>query len=298
MKDSLTSKRSLLTTMKSKGTIIGKLVVTLVAYLGLRALMAWIRSLGGLFARWGSEIGLGADVAKGAGSLCVLLLTVALVVLFAYATGYRSRDLGLGTRGALRCYCEGVAISVAMIGAIVLLGLATGGVRFEGFGRGELGAVEFVALMLLAMLNVREELLFRGWMLADMRSYLPVGVAIVASSVLFGVGHLSNPHVTTLAIVNLTLLGIFWALCFVRTGSLWLLMAMHSFWNFIQSYVVGLPMSGMASSRSLLHLSGVDRGAFATDSFGLEGSLSMTVVVGVAIVVVLLIGGRRERQRR
>lgn len=283
--------------MKSKGTI-GRLIVTLVAYFGLMALMGRIRGLGGTFVQWSSELGLSASVAKGVGSLCVSLLMVALVVLYAYATGLRSRELGLGLRGAIGRYFEGVVISVAMIGSIVLLGVATGGVRFEGFGRGELGAVEFVALMLLAVLNVREELLFRGWMLTDMKSYLPVGVAVAASSVLFGVGHLSNPHVTLLAIVNLSLLGIFWALCFQRTGSLWLVMAMHSFWNFTQSYVVGLPMSGMASRRSLLEFRAVDEGLFATDRFGLEGSLSMTVVVGVAIVVVLLLGARRDRQRR
>lgn len=282
----------------SAGKIASGLVKTLVTYLGLRVLLSWVGSTRGWFVALATQVGLGGDVAKGVGALGVSLLTIGLILLYVYATGRRNKELGLNLRGAAARYAKGAGVSVAMIGLIVLLSWACGGVRFVGFGWGSVGVVEFVSLMLLSMLNVREELLYRGWMIADMKSYLPVGVAVVVSAVLFGVAHRHNHYVTPLALLNLVLLGLFWGLCYVRTGSLWLVMAMHSFWNFAQSRIVGLPVSGFDSQGALVMFEGVERGLFATDNFGLEGNLATTLVIVVAMVVVLAKREIRKEQKK
>ena len=71
-----------------------------------------------------------------------------------------------------------------------------------------------------------EEFLFRGFLLPSLTRYLPVWGAIVASSLLFAVAHLSLSE-----ILPLTVLGIVLGVVYTRSRNLLAPMLVHSLWN-------------------------------------------------------------------
>lgn len=218
------------------------------------------------------------------GALLALVLTVGLVLLYArFGEGRSLRSLGFTRHKALNEYLKGAATGFGLIAAIVLLCWAFGGVRFVGFGGFEL--LPFFAALLLGVLNVREEVLFRAWFLNSLRGTLTAAAAIAVSSIAFGLIHLSNANATLLAIVNLVLMGAFLGLYFVRTGNIWGVAAIHTFWNFTQGRICGLSVSGSLSNGSLLQFAPTDEGIFGVGAFGLEGSWAATIVILAAIVL-------------
>jgi hypothetical protein len=71
-----------------------------------------------------------------------------------------------------------------------------------------------------------EEFLFRGFLLPSLTRYVPVWGAIVASSLLFAVAHLSLSEV-----LPLMTLGIVLGVVYTRTRNLLAPMLLHSLWN-------------------------------------------------------------------
>jgi membrane protease YdiL (CAAX protease family) len=71
-----------------------------------------------------------------------------------------------------------------------------------------------------------EELLFRGFLLPSLTRYLPVWGAIIVSSLLFALAHLSLSE-----ILPLTALGIVLGVVYTRSRNLLACMLLHSLWN-------------------------------------------------------------------
>ncbi|MBQ1213419.1 MAG: CPBP family intramembrane metalloprotease [Tidjanibacter sp.] len=278
--------------------VVARLLLTLVAYLGLQVVLRYAGAVRGPVVEALGQWGLTGQEARFVGSVVATVLMAAVVALYIIASRTK---VGGGTKitakKALGDYAKGAAVSLVMIGAVVALSVLGGGVRYIGWGH--VGVVELVAVMIIGMLNVREELLFRGWMMGEMREYLPTWVAVAASSLLFGLAHVFNPHVTALALVNLSLLGALWALCVLKTGSLWMAMAMHSFWNFAQGKIAGMAVSGgSGTSSSVWQFEGVAGGLWGTGAFGLEGNLATTIVIVVALIVVVATNPQKKRMIR
>ncbi|WP_328616736.1 CPBP family intramembrane metalloprotease [Amycolatopsis sp. NBC_00355] len=176
--------------------------------------------------------------------------------------------------------------------------LATAG-RWGGLGRGALiGGAAFVGTMLLgiifthadisggsfwaclgvagsmASVAVTEELLFRGVLHRILEQRAGSVIAIVVSSLLFGLTHLINGNATlwgTLAIAVEG--GTMLAVAYTATRSLWVPIGLHFAWNWLQGGVFGTAVSGADSEPGLLRtvLSGPD--ALTGGSFGPEAGL-------------------------
>lgn len=71
-----------------------------------------------------------------------------------------------------------------------------------------------------------EEFLFRGFLLASLTRYMPVWAAVVSSSFLFAIAHLSLSEV-----LPLTTLGIVLGVVYTRSRNLLAPMFLHSLWN-------------------------------------------------------------------
>lgn len=113
----------------------------------------------------------------------------------------------------------------APLAATVAIALATGGVSTTAAGAAAI-------LALTAAVAVNEEVFFRGLVLTALRSR-GVGYAIVGSSILFGVLHLSalaggiSPLYSALQVVFAALFGVVAAQVVTRTGSLAPAIAWH-----------------------------------------------------------------------
>lgn len=135
-----------------------------------------------------------------------------------------------------------------------------------------LSAVYYVSV------GVMEEVVSRGYVLQALEDDWGTAVAVLVSSVAFGLFHGSNPHVTPLALFNLCIIGALLAYGYLVTRQLWLPIALHFSWNFFQGAVLGLPVSGMG--RGDLWSTQVEGPDWVTGgAFGPEGGV--LVLVGV-----------------
>jgi membrane protease YdiL (CAAX protease family) len=71
-----------------------------------------------------------------------------------------------------------------------------------------------------------EEVVFRGFLLPSLTRYLSVGEAIIVSSLLFAIAHLSLSE-----ILPLTVLGIVLGVVYTRSRNLLSAILLHSLWN-------------------------------------------------------------------
>ncbi|MDX9991833.1 MAG: type II CAAX endopeptidase family protein [Anaerolineales bacterium] len=203
----------------------------------------------------------------------------------------RFASLGLEKANALFRYLRGLGIGVAMFSGAVGLLAVFGFVRIETGqpamqGLPALGGVLIVLIGWLVQ-GAGEELLTRGWMLPVLSVRYKPWLGIVVSSLFFAILHGLNPNLSLIALVNLTLFGLFAAFYALREGSLWGVCALHSAWNWVQGNIFGLEVSGSsAGGGTLFNLLETGPDWFTGGPFGPEGGLAVSALLlfGMAII--------------
>ena len=185
-------------------------------------------------------------------------------------------------------YGTGILAGFAFFSVCVGLGLLTGGLKFGGISP-EFSIGIFVLYLLGYMVQgMAEEVLCRGYFLGSYARRYPVYAAVLANSLLFAALHLLNSGISVLAIVNLTLFGIFASLYFVRRGSIWGIGAFHTVWNLVQGNFYGIKVSGMSLGNTFLTMNPVEgKELLNGGDFGMEGSLICTLVYVIGIIWLL-----------
>lgn len=101
-------------------------------------------------------------------------------------------------------------------------------------------------LVELAVGALGEEIMFRGIMLNGIVHMSKSKIlAVIVTSILFGLAHAGNPNATLLSIVSNALGGLMYSTAFILCDSIWLPFAIHFSWNFFQGPIFGFPVSGM-----------------------------------------------------
>jgi hypothetical protein len=219
-------------------------------------------------------------------SISSLLSFPALLAVSALLTGAFERkplaSVGIGIiRPWRRELLLGVAIGTAMIGAVALVGVATGIMRFslslarptEAAGAGAF----FFLVLLVAATN--EELMFRGYPFQRLVESLGAVGAVALLSAVFGAMHLANPGATPLSSLNTVLAGVLLSVAYLRTRMLWLPIGIHFAWNFVQSFGLGMPVSGIVIPVSFLSVELREPVIVTGGSYGAEGGLLATLVL-------------------
>ena len=123
-----------------------------------------------------------------------------------------------------------------------------------------------------------------------------VVLAVFSNSILFSLLHILNKGITVFAIINLTLFGVFASLYVLKTNNIWGICAIHTMWNFAQGNIFGIKVSGMDTIVSLFSFVPTSEGKLLNGgAFGLEGGLSVTIILCLSIVAVLLVKGREAQ---
>lgn len=227
-----------------------------------------------------------------------LFSTVAIIVVcFLYCRIIEKRgwvSLGFTKKGAVGEYAAGLGIGLALFGGAVAFCVVTGKLTLS-FNASP--AVGMIILYLLGYVvqGMSEEILCRGYLMVSMQRGCPLWVAVLTNSLLFTALHLANPGVTPLALVNLTLFGLFASLYTLRRGSLWGIGAIHSIWNFAQGNIFGISVSGLSGNPSIMTATAAEGGALIHGgSFGMEGGLGVTIVLVIGCAVMMLIKTKKS----
>nr|WP_239667195.1 CPBP family intramembrane glutamic endopeptidase [Streptococcus parasanguinis] len=141
-----------------------------------------------------------------------------------------------------------------------------------------------------------EEVATRGWLLTRIAARTNLPLAIAISSSLFGILHLGNSGVTFLSVLNIILDGVLAGLLFIYTDSIWLVVAQHGTWNYVQGNLLGFQVSGTGADASIFSFTMGDGPDWLTGgTFGAEGSIITTLVLLLSVLIVYLLGERNER---
>jgi membrane protease YdiL (CAAX protease family) len=213
--------------------------------------------------------------AVGAGFFCTRALE-----------GLPWRALGLSCHeGWLRDLLLGSAIGVASLALATGIAAAGGGLRFSFFAAAmlpQVGQTLLFSAILFIVAALAEEALFRGYPLQTLTRAGLASLGVLLTSVPFAAIHLRNPNVAQgFTFVNTTLAGVWFAIAYLRTRSLWFPLGIHWAWNWALGSLFGLPVSGITRLAPHPLLQGTDLGpAWLTGgSYGIEGGLACTVTL-------------------
>ena len=202
-----------------------------------------------------------------------LLSASALVAIYSFVTRRLEHraPTELSLRSGYPLFLSGAAAGVALMALVYIvlwgLGRATFAAATGIDGLGGSLAVYFAAAIL-------EELVFRAVIFRIVEQMAGTTLAIIVSAGLFALLHGLNPGVTATGIVSVALAGgITFALLYVLTRNLWLVIGVHFGWNFAEGSLFGAQVSGSGAAHSLLRTSLTGPELLTGGSFGPEGSI-------------------------
>lgn len=224
-----------------------------------------------------------------------IAIAMALVVMAVYVAWGRlieRREVTeLSLPGAGREWAIGGLIGVALYVACVLLLMLFGMYQVEG-----LNPLSYMipAAAMAVKSSVFEELLFRGVLFRSVESMAGSWIAIIVSSLVFGLLHLFNPDSTVAGAVYIAIeAGLLLAAAYLVTRRLWMAIGYHMLWNYVQSAVFSGIVSGGVALPGLLQARIEGPSFYTGGTFGMEQSVFALVLCTVTGVVMLVIAMRR-----
>lgn len=229
-------------------------------------------------------------------SITVLVVTEALqwvgVLLMTVAIGARMKlnadGLGYGAKGAGRGVGIGLLAGFGLQAAIIAILAAAGMIHFgplnfkglEGPGY----AVGFA--ILFSLVPLVEEGMLRSVVLNAFARTGGFWFSAIVTSLIFFMLHAGNPGESTIGLANVFLVGFVLAWTRYRTGSLWFALGFHGAWDYAQSYVFGVPDSGLTITGALTSATIHGPDWLAGGTVGPEGGVLCTLSLAVLALIV------------
>jgi membrane protease YdiL (CAAX protease family) len=227
----------------------------------------------------------------------LIFLLVALLAGFIctrFLEGLPWRALGLWLHGRwARDFLFGSVIGIVSLALATAIATAGGGLSFTISPRAMLVKVLQTLVfsgLLFILAALAEEALFRGYPLQTLTRANLAWLGVFLTSVPFAAIHLQNPNVAAgFTFINTALAGVWLAVAYLRTRSLWFPLGVHWAWNWALGSLFGLPVSGISDLAPHPLLRGTDLGpAWLTGgSYGIEGGLACTITLIVSTIFIL-----------
>jgi membrane protease YdiL (CAAX protease family) len=220
---------------------------------------------------------------------------------------------GLGGSRQLPNFLMGLAWGVTCLSLLILTLWKTGFLVFDGRQLWGSAILRYGAIWLSGFLLVglAEEYLTRGYLqytltrgLAGFYRWafktghsaaLGFWTSAVVFSILFGLGHRSNPGESPLGVLSAGLVGLVFCLSLWRTGSLWWAIGFHTSWDWAQSFLYGVADSGTMIDHPLLATHPVGKPILSGGATGPEGSIFILAVLVLVSLIILLTLPRARR---
>lgn len=222
---------------------------------------------------------------------------VLLAAYSAYVHWWERRPVReLSPSRALLEFLTGLLLGSLLFSGIVAVLAAFGAYSLETVGSAsDLGAAITRMLPKIMAGAVMEELLFRLLVMRLLERSFGAIWALTISSLIFGSAHLGNVGASPLVSIMLGIeLGLLFGAAYLLTRRVWLCIALHFSWNFVQGAVFSIAVSGLTGDGWLRgKLTGPDW--LTGGVFGAEGSVVSLVLCLAATTVLLTIAHRRGR---
>ena len=142
-----------------------------------------------------------------------------------------------------------------------------------------------------------EELIFRGYQTRNLAEGIRTSnlsntsasvIAVLITSLAFGILHYGNPNASLLSTAIITFAGIMFGLPYIITGRLSIPIGLHISWNFFQGGIYGMPVSGIPTRVSLLQTRIEGPLQWTGGRFGPEASMVGLIAVAILTICILL----------
>jgi len=211
---------------------------------------------------------------------------------------------GFGDKRKLPHFFAGLAWGIACISLLVLTLVKTGLLAIDSrmlFGGDILryGAIWLFGFLLVGLF---EEYLTRGYVqytltrgLAGLYRWafktrhsqaLGFWTSAVIFSILFGLGHNSNPGESPIGMLAAGLVAVVFCFSLWRTGSLWWAIGFHAAWDWGQSFVYGVADSGLMVQHHLLATHPVGKPILSGGTTGPEGSIFIIAILALIALII------------
>lgn len=144
-----------------------------------------------------------------------------------------------------------------------------------------------------------EEILVRGIIFRIIEESLGSYIALTISALIFGALHLANPNATLASATCIAIEGgLLLGAAYIYSRSLWLPIAIHFAWNFMQSGIFGAITSGNENSGSLLTTKFTGMELITGGKFGPEGTIQATIFCLIATGVFIYLNIKNSKLRK
>ncbi|WGH84537.1 MULTISPECIES: CPBP family intramembrane glutamic endopeptidase [Auritidibacter] len=224
------------------------------------------------------------------------LQIVAAIAVMAFVARYLARRpvYELERKGAFREFGYGALVGAGVIATAVAVLFVLGNYRTTDLvvGRGLLSG-----LLLGLGSAFGEEVVMRGILLRVLIGKIGTVPALTLTSVAFGLLHLGNPSASLLSAVSIALqAGILFGAAYLLTQRLWFVIGIHAAWNFTQTAIFGLNVSGVPTEPGLFIADIYGPDWLTGGRIGIEGSVIM-IALGFIVSALLMRASRRTQIR-
>ena len=224
--------------------------------------------------------------------LIYLIMTCTVTLsYYLYVRWIEKRPLyELSKPGALKELGVGCSVGFGLITTVILILWILGYYKIIAVSS---GLVLLLPLFDGIFTGFFEEIAFRGILFRIMNKSLGSWLAILISSLLFGLAHIGNPNASVYSSIAITLeAGIILSAAYLFTHRLWMVIGMHFAWNFTLGGIFGVAVSGKETEGLFQsQLQGPE--LFTGGSFGAEMSI-ITVILCLIIGIFLMWKARKR----
>ena len=232
-----------------------------------------------------------ADPVKAAVHIIALVIA-GLAIYIAHAHFIEQRAFTeLSTPGMGREFGMGLLFGAGLYAVCEGVLMAMGIYRIDGLNP---WSYMLPAIAMALSASVFEELLFRGVLFLSVEKWFGSWVALVVSSLVFGLSHLANPQATLMGALFIAVeAGILLAACVMLTRRLWLGIGFHMAWNYTQEAIFSSIVSGTDAAPGLIRSTIKGPDYLTGGKFGVESSVLALVLCTTTGIVMLVMAHRR-----
>lgn len=223
--------------------------------------------------------------------IVIIIVTIsALLMLFRTLRKYNFSTVFIVSHQVISGFLKGTLIGFAVLILCAGLALLNGNVTF---GMGNITFLLFLGYLIFYILvGIFEEFLFRTFPLLVFAERYPLLLSVLVTSLLFGLAHIANEGFNWLAMLNITLAGVFFSIIVLLKRNIYWAVGIHFGWNFTQGVILGYKVSG-TNAVGILNAKTSGPLYFSGGSFGIESSIFCTAIL-IAVIVYLLVHQKIE----
>ena len=224
-------------------------------------------------------------------------IVASVAVIVAYKLLYRkieNREVTeISVKGIAKNLMLGTLIGVVLQSLTVLVIYLN-----NGFHVVAVNPVSFIIIPFTVAFTVAifEETLIRGIIFRIVEEKLGSYISLILSAIIFGALHLMNQESSFISAACIAVEGgLLLGAAYIYSRNLWLPIAIHFAWNFMQSGIFGAITSGNEKTNSLLSTQIKGSKLITGGEFGPEGTIQAILFCLLAAIVLMYLNVKRNR---